>query len=128
MQLGIFFKSWHDSLPDPAEKKSRYLLLPEAYEADLPEGTEVSRAKSDAGMIRVRINDPEDVLRYTPVLRSILRRSTRKYGQFGCCSRYEECSDAKTCIHPDVKFALGCQYRQNLMDGKIFYGKNANGQ
>lgn len=107
-------------------KKSRYLLLSEAYEADLPEGAEISRAKSDAGMIRVRLNEPEDILCYVSLLRSILRDATRKYGQFGCCSRYEACSDAKTCIHPDIKFALGCQYRQNLMDGKIFYGKNSN--
>lgn len=45
---------------------------------------------------------------------------------FGCCSRYEECSDKKTCIHPDIKLASGCYYKTNLEDGRIFYGKNRN--
>lgn len=43
---------------------------------------------------------------------------------FGCCSRYEACSDAKQCIHPDKLFARACSYRRNLEQGKIFYGKN----
>lgn len=43
---------------------------------------------------------------------------------FGCCSRYEACSDAKKCIHPDQLFARACSYRRNLEQGKIFYGKN----
>lgn len=43
---------------------------------------------------------------------------------FGCCSRYLECSDKKKCIHPDLKFAKGCNYKVNLEKGKIFYGKN----
>ena len=45
---------------------------------------------------------------------------------FGCCSRYEACSDAKACIHPDKLFARACSYRRNLEQGKIFYGKNKN--
>lgn len=45
---------------------------------------------------------------------------------FGCCSRYVECSDLKNCINPDSTFALGCLYRVNLENGKIFYGKNKN--
>ena len=43
---------------------------------------------------------------------------------FGCCSRYEACSDAKQCIHPDKLFARACSYRRNLEQGRIFYGKN----
>ena len=45
---------------------------------------------------------------------------------FGCCSRYIECSDALKCINPDKKLARGCQYKDNLESGKIFYGKNKN--
>lgn len=40
---------------------------------------------------------------------------------FGCCSRYRECSDIKKCIHPNTLYAKGCQYRENLEVGKIFY-------
>ena len=43
----------------------------------------------------------------------------------GCCSRYVECSDAKTCLHPDFLYASGaCMYKKNLDAGRIFYGKN----
>lgn len=45
---------------------------------------------------------------------------------FSCCSRYEECSDAKICTHPDKEIAMGCYYRRVLHRGKIFYGKNRN--
>lgn len=45
---------------------------------------------------------------------------------FGCCSRYEECSNAKHCIHPDKLTAIACSYRKNLEKGKIFYGLNKN--
>lgn len=54
------------------------------------------------------------------------KESSRKVGSFGCCGRYEACSDARECIHPDAAFALGCGYRQNLLAGRIFYGKNKN--
>ena len=56
----------------------------------------------------------------------ILSNLIRQYHTFGCCSRYEKCSDAKKCIHPDPVFALGCAYRNNLDSGRIFYGKNRN--
>lgn len=45
---------------------------------------------------------------------------------FGCCSRYEECSNAKRCIHPDKLTAIACGYRKNLEKGLIFYGANKN--
>lgn len=45
---------------------------------------------------------------------------------FGCCSRYIECSNARKCINPDKKMAQGCQYKENLKNGRIFYGKNRN--
>ena len=49
---------------------------------------------------------------------------------FGCCGHYEECSNAKRCIMADVDkdFYRGCQYRKNLENGNIFYGKVSNKQ
>lgn len=44
--------------------------------------------------------------------------------QFGCCSRYLQCSDNLKCIQPDPELKGGCQYRQNLRKSRIFYGKN----
>lgn len=46
--------------------------------------------------------------------------------QFDCCSRYEECSNQKRCIHPNPEIALGCGYRKIMKKGRIFYGKNRN--
>ena len=45
---------------------------------------------------------------------------------FSCCSKYTECSDALKCIHENSMYARGCEYRKNLENGKIFYGKNKN--
>lgn len=44
-----------------------------------------------------------------------------KAAGFACCSRYEECSMAKKCIHPNLLFAKACQYRKNVEEGNIFY-------
>lgn len=45
---------------------------------------------------------------------------------FGCCNDFYRCSDARACIHQGDYFHLGCEYRRNLENGKIFYGKNRN--
>lgn len=108
------------------KKKSRYILISEEFSDLIPDGAEMSRVASAPGMIRIEIRGYEDILKYTSVLRTTLERLCRRHRDFGCCSRYELCSDAKTCLHPDPKFALKCWYRQNLLEGKIFYGKNKN--
>lgn len=40
---------------------------------------------------------------------------------FGCCSRYQICSNERKCIHDNKLYAKGCQYRRSLENGKIFY-------
>lgn len=49
-----------------------------------------------------------------------------KASSFACCARYEQCSDAKKCIHANQLYSKACEYRKNLESGKIFYGKNKN--
>lgn len=44
----------------------------------------------------------------------------------GCCHRYVECSDALHCLNDNIEISFSCAYRQNLLNGKIFYGKNKN--
>lgn len=44
---------------------------------------------------------------------------------FGCCSKYQECSDLGSCIHENNLYAKGCYYRKNLESGRGFL-KNAN--
>lgn len=43
---------------------------------------------------------------------------------FACCHRYEQCSDAKKCLHPNLMYSTACTYRKNLENNRIFYGKN----
>ncbi len=45
---------------------------------------------------------------------------------FGCCSMFNECSDAKKCVHENKLYSKACMYRRHLDDGRIFYGKNRN--
>ncbi len=45
---------------------------------------------------------------------------------FGCCNRFNECSDAKKCVHENKLYSTACTYRKNLEDNRIFYGKNRN--
>lgn len=105
-------------------KKSRYILIPEAFVDTLPRDTVISKIASDSGMIRIPIEASEDVLTYLPAFRAMLERICRRHRTFGCCGRYEQCSNEKTCVHPDPVFALKCWYRCNLLEGKIFYGDN----
>ncbi len=54
-------------------------------------------------------------------IRSGITNYVPKSSSFACCSRYEECSKAKKCIHPNPLYAKACQYRKNLEEGNIFY-------
>ena len=71
--------------------KARYLLIPEFYSAELPEDAPVSKTKSDAGMVRIALDTPDDILKYTSVLRDILVTLTKRNQEFACCGRYEAC-------------------------------------
>lgn len=44
---------------------------------------------------------------------------------FGCCGKYEECSNAMRCISDNSDLSAMCFYKKNLLRGRIFYGKNA---
>ena len=45
---------------------------------------------------------------------------------FACCHLYNECSDAGKCLHPKPIYAKQCWYRDNLENGRVFYGNNKN--
>lgn len=76
---------------------------------------------------KIALSRWEDISKYADllsvVLQGIIDRIPKDYD---CCSRYEECSDAKRCIHPDKKFSLKCGYRKILRSGRVFYGTNRN--
>lgn len=82
----------------------------------------------NTGQIRLNMDITFDLNAFLAEFEKI-RAFLRKYlsvERFGCCHRFNQCSDAKRCIIYDDPWALGCDYRQHLEDGRIFYGKNAN--
>ena len=80
--------------------------------------------------LEVRVNDTGEIVSLGKQIGKIFEYELDKtHGEaFGCCSRYLECSDAAECVREDEDFvfALGCQYRLNLRDNRIFYGEKAN--
>ena len=107
--------------------KQHYLSIPSAYEAYIPDGITYKILSSDPSYCRVALDSVEDVLQLKDVLCEILAMQIDTFPtEFGCCSRYEACSDAMKCIHPNSDMAIKCAYRKNLKRGKIFYGKNKN--
>lgn len=84
------------------------------------------------------VNNPQNFVKYTfksyyeeilMYVRQVIHEYIKNYIppiKFGCCHRYMQCSDSRKCIAPDQGYAKGCQYRKNLENGRIFYGKNAN--
>lgn len=107
-------------------KMSRYIAIDDEFEFFIPSEIDKEKVKKIGGKIRLAMEEPTDILEYVPILRSVLNVVCSRYREFACCSRYEQCSDEKRCIHPDNKFALDCMYRQNLQADRIFYGKNRN--
>ena len=123
----------------PSKAKSRPddldLNLREVQEGDLhkylPEDAELlAQTKSDkeAGTVKIRLK------KTSPNLTEYIRRNTiycikgyvSKAARFGCCSYFEKCSDAQKCVHENKLYSKACIYRENLDQGRIFYGKNRN--
>lgn len=106
-------------------KSSSFMEIGNKY-ANLFPGDSILSA--DAHWCKIRLLDKDDVFKYITQLVSIYNNllAVTSGEQFGCCSRFMECSDARKCIHPDALFAAACIYRRNLENGKIYYGKNRN--
>ncbi len=69
-----------------------------------------------------------DFFRYADVLRDAFEPiflSAFSFPTFGCCGKFEQCSDAGHCLHDDLIYAAAaCAYKKNLDSGRVFYGKN----
>lgn len=90
--------------------------------------------KSDAGYFRIAIDDffCDNLFKDVSIkkdLSEVLNKmflDCMNFPTFGCCSKYNQCSDMKKCIHDDQLYATACMYRKNLDAGRIFYGINKN--
>ena len=78
--------------------------------------------------IKIYIYDVEEIYKLKYEIEEIYKYlyTNEPADIFGCCSRYIECSDALKCTNPNKRLAKGCQYKTNLENGRIFYGKNKN--
>ncbi|MBS6701485.1 MAG: hypothetical protein KH284_07760 [Clostridiales bacterium] len=85
-----------------------------------------SQIKSSPDFVRIKLSDFDEFLKNqsAPDILQKIYMNAFSFDPFGCCSRYLECSDLKRCVHPDIVYATACQYRKNLENGAIFYGKN----
>ena len=107
--------------------KQTYFSVPSKYEELIPADVEYKIQKSDPNYCRISIASPDELANHLELLKKILEMQVDAYpADFGCCSRYEACSDAMKCIHPNPDMAIRCTYRKNMKKGKIFYGKNKN--
>ena len=90
-------------------------------------GDDIIQARRE-GMARIPLEgNSGSTLKLQSAIVASLEKALKQYPKkFDCCSRYEACSNAKHCIHPDRRFSADCGYRKILNSGKIFYGQNKN--
>lgn len=81
--------------------------------------------KSDPQNIHVYFErDANDLIEYIKMHTEYrIKTYTSKTSAFGCCSKFNACSDAKKCIHENRLYSMACSYRANLEAGKIYYGR-----
>ena len=104
-----------------------YISIPSVFSDLIPDSFPTKQLPSDSKYIRILIEKDRPIESYHDFLVKIAGETVNRYPkEWDCCSRYLECSNAKTCVHPDKSFALGCGYRKILNSGRIFYGKNRN--
>lgn len=88
---------------------------------DKPSDCEIYTPKSSEEYFR--INKYSDELE--PYINKVVRYAVKNYssraGSFACCARYEKCSEARKCLHPNLLFSTACAYRKNIENGNIFY-------
>lgn len=108
-------------------RKNCYIEVPlesAGIVADLAPASE--QKKMASGFLRVPLKEVPGNNEASAFVGLIKAAIDRKPKEWDCCHLYEQCSDAKRCVHPDKSFALACGYRKILNSGRIFYGKNRN--
>ncbi len=107
-------------------KSGAYIEFPERFEKFI--SSEISVQRRNNGVLRVSLSDnPAFESEYSKIIDSIYEycRENRAY-EFDCCSRYQECSDARKCVNPNRELMLKCRYCAKLEKNIVFYGENRN--
>lgn len=87
----------------------------------IPKGAEIKIPQNGKPFFRIDKNSEELIPYFKESILFSLKNYNSKTSDFACCSRFEECSRANKCIHPNLLFSKACEYRRNLEAGKIFY-------
>lgn len=93
------------------------------YENEL----ETKILKSDPKNIHVFMENGKELVEYIKLHTEYrMKHYTSKASTFGCCSKFNVCSEAKKCVHENKLYSMACSYRKHLDSGRIFYGENRN--
>ncbi|MEL7657915.1 MAG: hypothetical protein AAGU75_18635 [Bacillota bacterium] len=109
--------------------KKHYITIPSLFIDLVPSSLPQETLKSEGNYRRILITEENPIESDTVknFLITIAQETVSRYPkEYDCCSRFLECSDHKSCIHPDKVLALSCGYRKILNSGRIFYGQNRN--
>lgn len=107
--------------------KKWYVSIPDRLKDAIAQDTKTTKTASEKKYLRIDL--PLSV--NTDLLMPFIEKCTILAielvpKEFDCCSRFNECSDAKVCVHPDPSVSMLCGYRKILKSGRIFYGTNRN--
>ena len=107
-------------------RKTKYLYMHGSFTKLLDEKGYIYEPATSSRWARIAISEFPGFEMFNEPLQKLYEACLQASDTFGCCASYMECSDAKKCIKNDIMFAGRCAYRQNLIAGRIFYGKNRN--
>ena len=89
-----------------------------------------AKYNTETEYVRISISKIEDIKNISDEIIDIFKYFFLQYmhtaESFGCCSKYLECSDNLKCVNNNIRLRLSCIYKNNLENGRIFYGKNKN--
>lgn len=87
--------------------------------------SDMNKEEMSDGYTRIFISSESDIQSMIPILAKILCDTIESFPkEFDCCSRFEECSLCRKCIHPDPEFSLNCSYKFKLSHNVVFFGPN----
>ena len=100
------------------------------YDCCHPEKPVEIKEKFDKGnlsgyIITLSLDSPSTLDYFKHIIEYKIANYTPAMPPFGCCDKYLACSDVKQCLHINPFYFRACQYRKNLLNGKVFYGKNS---
>lgn len=114
------------NIKDPAKKTRLNALKLSSFDAsvEMPSDVEYVDNKTPYWIIEKDSNNLS--IFFKRLIEKAIDAYRPKADTFACCSKFNQCSDARKCLHENLLYSKACFYRKNLESGNIFYGKNKN--